>query len=188
MTQSAMNSIKTPIDTPSVKLPFSGEFSPGQVDLIWLLDAASSYTSVKQLEEKIRQKYYMGSCLNYEGKARERQQSKRAGNVIIGMHNYGLLQKKSVSLTPLGSELLSKRENPKMYFSRFAAHIITNLRGTDVLNAVQSLRQRNEAVTKRSLDLELKRMGFQLPQATTKHLVLLNWLRKANILEEREYR
>jgi hypothetical protein len=79
------------------------------------------------------------------------------------------------------------KERPQDFFRSFAAHIVTELRGNEVLTAVQNLYERGDEATKGTLTAELKRMGFTMPTATTKHTTLLNWLRKAQVLPQEGY-
>jgi hypothetical protein len=168
------------------ELPFGGEFSPGQVDLVWLLQTVPESTSRADLVERIRTKYFTTSCLNYEGARRRIEQGKRAGNVVIGLNNYGLLDAE-FKLSDLGDELLSLELQPPELYKRFSAHILTECHGVDVLTAVANLQGRGANVSKVTLADELRGMGFHLPQATTKPLILLNWLRLANILPQSGY-
>jgi hypothetical protein len=76
---------KSRTSPPLKALPFSGEFSPGQVDLIWLLAAASKTTSESSFVEETRLKYFGAACPTYSGDRRLVEQTKRARNVLIGM-------------------------------------------------------------------------------------------------------
>jgi hypothetical protein len=166
-------------------LPFGGEFSPGQVDLRWLLSKAAAGGTRSDLLEAIRARYFADSCLGYIGAARVAQQKKRAGNVLIGMRSYGLLEKNG-SLTALGERLRAAETDADMY-DGLARHILTHLNGHHVLDAVDVIQARGEDVTKGRLIAELELRGFREPQATTKHLVMLMWLRKAAVVSADGY-
>src|SRR5207237_407432 len=98
------------------RLPFGGEFSPGQVDLAWLLEAADRADGSRtQLVEIIRAEYFAESCTQYEEARRIVEQSKRAGNVVIGMKSYGILGDDN-RLSPLGQRLLPESsDRPRLY-------------------------------------------------------------------------
>ena len=110
------------------RLPFSGEFSPGQVNLTRVLNLASIAKSKADFAESIRLEYFADSCEKYTGQERIKQQSKRAMNVFLGMRDYGLLEAKDCSLTVLGKTLLASKDELAM-FRCFAAHIITEAKG-----------------------------------------------------------
>lgn len=166
------------------QLPFSGEFSPGQVDPVWLLRLVHEQGRRRSdLVESIRRKYFNESAPTYVGEARRVQQAKRAGNVVIGLGSYGLTrnERRSVALTSLGHELLSAQTEDELY-ARFASHILRNLGGVDVLQAIRILGDRGSQITKATLATQLSASGYYMPQATTKHLTLLSWLRLARVL------
>jgi hypothetical protein len=168
------------------QLPFGGEFSPGQVVLGWLLQTIPASESRADLVEKIRAQYFSASCEGYEGERRLLEQGKRAGNVVIGMRNYGILGE-DFRLSPFGLELLAMIETPDQMNQRFAAHILAECYGMDVLTAVANLQGRGVTPSKATLSNELRGMGFALPQATTKPLILLGWLREAGVLGSSGY-
>ena len=160
------------------RLPFAGEFSPGQVDLRRVLTLADEAQSEAEFAENVRTEYFAASCLEYAGAERQIQQTKRAKNVLLGMRAYGLLNE-NYTLNELGSELLALDD--RAMYQRFAAQIITESHGRSVLDAVGRLQAKGERVTKESLSQELSRSGYMMPTGTTTHQTLLNWLRKADL-------
>ncbi len=162
------------------RLPFAGEFSQGQVDLRRVLTLAAEAQSKTDFAENVRAEYFAESCPTYEGAKRQIQQTKRAKNVLLGMRAYGLLNE-DYTLNELGSELLTLDD--RAMYQRFAAHIISESEGRNVLDAVGRLRAKGERVRKESLSLELRRSGYIMPTATTTHQTLLNWLRKADLFD-----
>ncbi|HEY1799776.1 MAG TPA: restriction endonuclease [Terriglobales bacterium] len=167
------------------RLPFAGEFSPGQVDLRRVLELASQSDSEKSFAEAVRTEYFADSCESYKGEKRHIQQTKRAKNVLLGMRAYRLLDS-GFLLTPIGSELL--RLDKRSAYRHFAAHIITEVHGQNVLGAVDRLYTKGDRVGKASISLELRRSGYIMPTATTAHLILLKWLREAGLfLKDKSY-
>ena len=167
------------------KLPSGGEFSPGQIDLRVALEIVERHGGDREAAKgEIRVQWFSTAAAQREDPAeRLGQQLARADNVIIGMMSYGLFNSKTQSLTPLGEKLLGAQSDAEMY-SEFARHILThnNRLGLTVLQAVRGLQERREQVSKATLANELERHGIEPPRATTHHLVLLNWLRKAGVL------
>ena len=167
------------------KLPSGGEFSPGQIDLRVALAIVQRHGGDRESAKgEIRAQWFSTAAAQRADPAeRLGQQLARADNVIIGMMSYGLFNSRTQSLTPLGEKLLSAQSDADLY-SEFARHILThnNRLGLTVLQAVRGLQDRREQVSKASLANELERHGIEPPRATTHHLVLLNWLRKAGVL------
>src|SRR5438270_1188111 len=126
------------------RLPFGGEFSPGQVDLRELLRLAVAHDGDRAaLQDAIRVRYFAEAAQARAGdpRAQAEQRHKRAGNVVIGMQQYGLIDQSSATLSALGHEMLADEVDGAM-FERFARHIITYLAGSDVLDAVRALQRR----------------------------------------------
>lgn len=165
------------------ELPFGGEFSPNQIDLRWLLSQVQARPSPGDLKEAIRAKYFVTSCTEYSGAERRKQQLKRAGNVVIGLRNYGLLDAnpKAISLTPLGSTLVSGGAAAR---DDFARHILTDLHGFEVINAAQAVAIRDGKWTKATLASQLTADGFAMPRATTKHMIMLLWLGWSGLIQD----
>lgn len=169
------------------RLPFGGEFSPGQVDLLWLLQAVQASNRDRQaLAEAIRAEYHANSAPGYSGKERVKQQLKRSGNVIIGMSNYGILDPETLSLTILGESLLKAPTDVPRY-ELLARHILLTLHGAALLQAISAISSRESRVTKKSLAKELRSLAFDMPQASTKQLVMIKWLRLAGLIKDNSY-
>ncbi len=168
---------------PLRRIPFSGEFSPGQVDLIEVIQLAYTHSGNETaLVEAVRAKYFAGAAAHRKNPAeRLAQQRKRAGNVVIGLKNYALLDRKAISLTDVGESVLMA--GAAEGYSIFARHVLETCSGGDVLQSVRDLQKRGERVTKRSLHLDLARRGFAMPTATTAHQTVLNWLAKASVID-----
>ena len=165
------------------KLPATHEFSPGQVELPEVLNLiAANQGDPKAIREAIRIKYFSAAAESYaDNPARMlEEQTKRAGNVLIAMGTYGLYISSSATLTGLG-ETLRLEASDESRLNTFATHILKVLPGMDVVTAIKALQHRGNKVTKTSLHTELERMGYSLPAATTHHLGIVGWLRKAGV-------
>lgn len=169
-------------DAPLKKLPAANEFSPGQIAVHTVLALIGLHEGSREaIVEAIRAEYFSDSARSKSGQEQLVQQQKRAGNVLIGASQYGLFDLKANTLTELAQELLGTEDDEELH-ERLAGHILANLHGLEVLNAVRDLQERDEAVTKQSLQQELEQQGFILPRATTHHTKLLAWLRQAAVL------
>ncbi len=167
------------------KLPSGGEFSPGQIDLRVALAIVQRHAGNREAAKgEIRAQWFSTAASKRQDPAeRLEQQLARADNVIIGMMSYGLFDSKTQRLTSVGEYLLQTKSDDELH-AEFARHILSNNKriGLTVVQAVLALQSRRERVSKASLAIELERYGIEPPRATTHHLVLLNWLRKAGVL------
>lgn len=138
-----------------------------------------------QLVEEIRARYFGDSASRYSDPERRlKEQDKRSNNVLIGLREYGLMEGDHASSLAWELAPLDQAEQ----HARLARHILVSLNGVDVLRAVLDLQTRRVAVNKDSLAEELRsNFGYEMPRDTTKHLLLLGWLRKARVLPERGY-
>jgi hypothetical protein len=172
-------------EAPLSKLPSGGEFSPGQIDLREALEIVAAHVGNRAATtEALREEWFTdAAATRIDPVERLAQQRKLAGNVIIGMSTYGLYDPMTQGLTALGEELRATQDDKEMY-AKFGRHILRDRQGLTVLKAVRNLQKRRERPTKTTIANELQRLGLHPPRATTHHLVLLNWLRKAGVLEE----
>jgi hypothetical protein len=173
-----------PPSNDSKRLPEANEFSPGQVDLRTVLKLASEHAGDRAgLVEAIRRAYFADAASSRSDPAeRLEQQTKRANNVVIGMKGYGLFDLESNRLTPVGEALLATPDEATL-MPEFAAHILKNCHGLELLEAVRDIQARGEEPTKARLQAELEGRGFKLPRATTHHTKALQWLRAAGVID-----
>jgi len=167
------------------RIPPAAEFSPGQIDLAHVLRLAAAHSGDRAgLVEAIRTAYFSEAAAKLAGDPirQLKSQSTRAGNVVIGMGTYGLYNRREKRLSDLG-ETLAKLDEADMY-EEFGRHILVNLFGIDVTDAVRSLKARGKTPSKLLLATELRRRGLQLPRATDHHLILLKWLEKCEVVRE----
>lgn len=108
--------------------------------------------------------------------------NKRAKNVVITLRNTGLFNGDEASLTPLG-QAIADASSPLEAARLFCKHILENMNGRVLVDAVRSLNRRAERVSKESLKRELVRLRISgLATATTDHSTLANWMAAAGVL------
>lgn len=169
---------------PKRRFPSAPDFSPGILPggIRPLLRIVREHfpSGREALKSAIVDAYFVESArARTDPDERTGQQRTRANNVLIGLQNYGLLDKGG--LTPLAEEILE--EDSGRVWRTFARHILLELSGVDLLRAVQDLQSRSEPATKRALADELRTsFGYELPRATTKHTFMLNWLAAAGVV------
>src|SRR5262245_49780575 len=155
------------------------EFSPGVVESLGALlnvvgpmqgDRAAIGKAIASRFEKIR------------NTSDERERLKRANNVLIGMSECGLFDLKRGRLTELGSRFLKMSELERD--SAFAAHLIRNMNGMGLLDAVKAIRDRHDDVTLGHIRQELRARGFRVTENEGNASKIRKWLEKAGIINE----
>lgn len=165
------------------RIPSFNDFSPGILSKAFgsadirrvLLPVVASrgdrLTTVKQWAEDI-----------FEGVENKRSST----NIPATLNSTGLLDTAGWKLTNIG-ERIAQAANPEVAVSLFAQHLLSELNGTIIIDAIRSLNLRGEDVTKASLKDELQSHGVEgLSTATTDHTTLQNWLVEAGVLAARK--
>lgn len=134
------------------------------------------------LIEALRARYFSeAAAARQNPDERLGQQRARARNVLIGLRSYGLVDSDTIALSEVGTKVRNATGDAERY-QIFARHVFEKCAGKDVLEAVRDLQKRRERVTKRTLQLQLKRRGFDMQVATTAHQTVLNWLALAGVI------
>jgi len=107
-------------------------------------------------------------------------------NIPATLNSTGLLNTTDWTLTEIG-ERIAQAATSEVAVSLFAQHLLSELNGTIIIDAIRSLNLRGEDVTKASLKEELQSHGVDgLSTATTDHTTLQNWLVEAGVLASRK--
>ena len=115
-------------------LPSTNEFAPNIIDLDFCLTAIKTSSDTNAFKETLRAKYFNESAKKRTNlKERKVQQLKLAGNVLIGLRNYKLVESDKIELTTVGNQIVGK--NDKEAKKLFAKHLINNLCGNEILFA-----------------------------------------------------
>jgi hypothetical protein len=173
----------------SLRLPWTGEFSPGQLrgdhplrDVLELVVAHEGDRPT--LLEAIRLRWFTDSAKSRsDPQERLIQQQKRAGNVVIGMHAYGLIDD-DTRLTPLGQEL-AKEPDDTIQAAKFASHLLKHCHGLELLNVVRDLQSRRVHVQKKSLHAEMRRRGFYVNRNSGDEGKVRRWLGLAGVIDDK---
>ena len=96
------------------------------------------------------------------------------------MQNYGLVTR-DFMLTELGNDLADEPDGDRQA-ERFAAHILKNLQGMELLAIVQDLRQRGVAISNSALRAELRRLHYKVTTNSGDAGKLRQWLAEAAII------
>jgi restriction endonuclease len=147
----------------ALRLPWTGEFSPGQLgdraleETLAIVQAGSG--NREKIVEAIRQRWFAQSAEARSDPAeRLKQQRTRAGNVLNGMQNYGLVSD-SYRLTDIGLELQNETDGARRS-ERFVSSLLKHRRGLELVDLVRDLQQRDIIVTNNEVREELRRRGY----------------------------
>lgn len=154
---------------PKSDIPMGSEFGPNQVDLARVLELAQENTgNGLTFVDAVAKEYYWPS--------------KTAKNTQISMRKYLLLDEDD-QLTEVGRALLSLSSQPDELYAAFACHILLQLRGLDVVNAIDTIIQAGERPTQLSISDMLKTQGLYVSASSTHISKLCAWLRLAGIFQ-----
>ena len=167
----------------AIYLPSANEFTISQIDLVQCLKMASSSSSREEFIEEAWKTYFLNNALSIPDPVkRGEQQRKLAGNVLIGLRNYQLVNDDdSLSLTEVGDNILDDQENVKKIFG---VHLFERLCGYQVLEATNILRKKGVSPrSKKHLSEELTALGLRtkkgmpISPTTTDHQKFVIWLK-----------
>ena len=154
---------------PKSAIPMGSEFGPNQVDLARVLELAQEHAGNEQA--------FVDAIANEYTWPR-----KTAMNTRLSMRAYLLLNEDN-QLTEVGQRLLALKTQPDEMYAVFARHILLNLRGLDVVNAIDTLIKTGEQPTQLTIADFLNAQGIYVPKSSTHISKLCGWLRQAGIFD-----
>jgi hypothetical protein len=90
------------------------------------------------------------------------------------MRAYGLVESDAATLTPFGRTLYDLRKDEPNLYATLARHILLNLRGMDVIDAVTDMLRSGHKVTIPDIARHLSERGVYVPEGGTHLNSLLN--------------
>ncbi len=165
-------------------LPNSSQFSPVQTPLPRLLEIFAQWEPDRRaVSEAILKEFFSDRA------ERTSWDWKLADNTVIAMSQYGLVNKpredqSHASLTDLGHKLadLTTAGKPDEMYAEFARHILLNLRGLDVVAAIQDLVHSGQTPTKALIVKELRQRGIYHPPNGTHANGMRQWFETAGLV------
>lgn len=158
----------------STELPFGTQFSPKQVDLQKILSFLS-------LNEDVEVQRFIDFLSNtfFSGKTKT-----FAQNCKTSLVSYGLIEKEdTIKLTSIGKQLFNIK-NDNEFYDFFALHILKELNGLILIDAIRTLDRINEKITNEKLYAQLKERGINYKPTANNIQVMKLWLEKASILTD----
>ncbi|AWB87742.1 restriction endonuclease [Mycetocola zhujimingii] len=174
-----------------MKLPAANEFTPGQLggvqSLFTLLDLIEAQMGDRDaVVETIRQKWFSDSASSRNDiKERREQQSKRAANVISGMRQYGLIteSKNPLVLTDLGRAIFNEKGSSDDGIKLLTTFLLRERHGIELLEIAKGIRNRDGAVSKKAVDLELRVRGYSVSTNSSYSGKLRQWLEPSGVVD-----
>lgn len=157
------------------ELPFGTQFSPNQIDIIELLlsvekcDGQATDTLIKILEE------------DFFAENAESSRKAMANNCKNSLVAYGIIKTGGgINLSTFGKSLLNISEEDVAVM--IAKHIIIDLNGYLLIDAVRILTRSGKSPTNESVIETLNQMGCTLSKSSNNAQVMKLWLEKAGVL------
>ena len=166
-------------------MPKGDEFAPGVIgELAPVLELVAKHQGNRnELVEELRQAYFLNHAKRHEGDDRVRQQRKVAGNVLIGMSQYGLFDLDTNRLSDVGVDLLAAKSADEQY-DRLAKHLLLKVNGLDMLRVGLEALESARSIQKLPYAKRLLQHGFTgLSVNPTNHMRFLDWLEKADVID-----
>jgi hypothetical protein len=165
---------------PKSDLPPATQFSPGQIDVIAVIDLLSEVGGTGgDFSERARKRFFSG----YAGGNLD-QQREVAKNVRLALHRWEIVGDDDRP-TAFGEALISLTKDPPSFHAAVAKHALLNLHGLEVLRAVDHLQKIHEEPTLQNIARELKNYGVYFPPGGTHVSGLKAWFKKAGLLDDR---
>ena len=163
-------------------LPFGSEFSPSQIDLVYVLELAEIHGGDwKAFEKAVREKYFEMHATS------ERNRVKLANNTKLGMIAYGIINR-DATLTEFGRELITLKDDEEALYQRFAKYILLNLRGMTLVQCIQDMVAAGEVVTLTTLREGLAERGVHYPSGGKHPSIMRLWLAQASVFVGNRWR
>ncbi|MCX6359791.1 MAG: restriction endonuclease [Armatimonadetes bacterium] len=161
-------------------LPFGSEFSPAQIDLPVLLEAAAAHGGDWHAFEAVVWERYFASHTSTS----EYNQRKLANNTKLGMQAYGIIDD-DARLTTVGESLYALREDAAALHAALGRHVLLMMKGMVVLQCVQDMQAAGEVVDLNRLRKALGERGVHVPRGGKHMSTLRLWLERAGVLYAR---
>lgn len=163
------------------EIPFGAQFSPNQMPLPELLDIIDRQAGDREeMIENIRAAFFASHAQGSADPSIE--QLKIAGNTIIALQAYGLLEEDTAQPTALALELLqAAHRSEELLYERFARHILVNLKGIALVETLQAMQSAGEKIDLVAIRKRLEQRGLYVPRGTVHISSMRLWLAKAGI-------
>jgi hypothetical protein len=164
------------------EIPFGAQLSPNQVNLPTLLEIIHDYAGNRdKIIGAVRDKFFATHGQAASDPQTER--SKLAGNTVLALRAYELLEEDYATPTTLAEELLAVANEPKVLYEQFARHILVNLRGIPFVEMLEVMQTSGERITLHTLRKRLEQRGLHVPRGAVHLSSMRLWLAQAGIFD-----
>ncbi len=165
------------------KLPNMNEFSPGVLEGFSI---RRLLTELRPLEgaENEQMREWLATNVPSISRTPDTQRLNRANNVLIGMSQCGLLEKDGARISTRLSDVARRILDAPTDVAGsdvFAAHLIENCHGRDLMEVVQIIRARGDDVSLQRIREELRSRGFEVTENEGNASKIRKWLEQAGI-------
>lgn len=172
------------------RFTYGDQFSPDKFLLTDLLElCVQREPDRKSLQDQIRARYFEGH--GRDPHTVDDNSNKMAMNCLLSLNAYGCItlinKNTSYKVTDLSHELIALKANPRMVYSRFALHILTQREGLILARLIENIRARGEQVTLEYLGEEMNDLGFKIPPNSTYISTMRSWLTQAGVFHSTSY-
>jgi len=150
--------------------PMGSEFSPTQINLKTVLEIAQACDGDRHRFD-----------VQVHSQVMPNRTFKTSQNCRLSMVQYRIIDD-DTKLTKFGQKLFDIRESEEELYSELAKHILENLNGYNLLNAVRELNNSGEAITLITLAQRLQEKGLYVPETGTHLSKMKLWLERAGVL------
>jgi len=154
------------------RVPYSQQFTPDQTPLNRLLPILRQASSdVSRLKTALAAAFFKETA----------SPAKLAGNTIIALKTYGILDDKG-NLSDFGKELIACQGNESAAYPLIAKRILFKLDGIGIVETLREMEKAGERAHLKTLPIELGKRGIKASQNSSDLSGVLNWLRQAHVL------
>ena len=161
-------------DVVALRVPYSQQFSPEQTPLRRLLPVLRQHAG-----NSTRLKAAIASAF-FKKKASP---AKLAGNTIISLKTYGIIDEKS-ALTPFGRELLSFQADPNHVHTILAKRLLLEMNGVNIVETLREMRAAGMKIDLKTLPMELAHRGIEASANSSDLSGVLGWLREGKVIDK----
>jgi len=168
--------------TKKSEIPFGAQFSPNQVRLPVLLQIIHKHAGDREaIVEAILSAFFSTHAQDADKPATQR--TKLAGNTVLALQTYGLLERDSAKPTPLANHLMGLHSDPSGLYECFARHILVDLKGITFVDTIDAMQSAGIKITLTTLRKHLEQRGVYVPRGSVHLSSLRLWLAKAGIFD-----
>lgn len=154
------------------RVPYSQQFTPDQTPLSRLLPVLrQAPNDLTRLRKAVASAFFKDKA----------SPSKLAGNTIISLKTYGILDGKG-NLSDFGNDLIACQGNEAAAYPLIAKRILLKLDGIGIVETLREMEKAGSRADLKTLPGELGRRGIKASQNSSDLSGVLNWLRQAGVL------